>query len=123
MDRRVRYIIAILAAGVAGFLVNSIAGALMLDGIGFLDLLLNPVRLLVAVLVAAMLPYIHIKLPTFVEDVVSLIALTIVPSCLAKWVFGVPHEWSLVIILHAIYAAVALMVYRLVAEWGREEHD
>lgn len=123
MDRRARYALAILAAGVAGFLANSVAGALMLDGVGFVELIGNPVRLLVAVLVAGMLPYIHIKLPSFIEDIVSLAALTLIPACLAKWAFGLPHEWNLVLILHAIYAAVALMVYRLVAEWGREEHD
>ncbi len=123
MPRIYRYVLAVIAAGLAGLVVNSIAVAAMFDGQSFFGLVAAPGRIVVALAAAAMLPPIHRRLPFVIEDVVAIAALTVVPTVLAKWVFDVGLEWSEALAFNAVYAAGALLAYRFAAEWGREVND
>lgn len=123
MPRLVRYVLAVIAAGLFGLLVNSVAVAAMFDGQSFFGLLASPWRIVVALACAALLPPIHLRFPFIVEDVIAIVALTVLPSLAAKWVFDVGLEWSEALAFNAVYAAGALLAYRFAAEWGREVND
>lgn len=123
MPRLARYAVAVVLAGLVGALFNAVAVGTMVAGQSFWDLATSPLRLSGAVLFAAMLPPIHLRFPFFVEDLVSLIALTIVPSLVSKFVFGSTLDWTPEVLFNAVYAAAALMTYRFAAEWGRAVND
>ena len=123
MPRIYRYVLAVIAAGVVGLIVNSIAVAATFEGGSFIDLVAAPGRIVVALAAAAMLPPIHRRFPFIIEDVIAIAALTVVPTVLAKWVFDLGLEWSEALAFNAVYAAAALLTYRFAAEWGREVND
>ena len=121
-SRLPRYAASVLAAGLAGLVAN----ALIVWMIAEADpgpMLYSPTRIVVAFAAAALLPPIHVRFPFILEDLISLLALTLIPAAVDQWALGSPAPWSEEIAFTAVYAAAALMVYRFVAEWGREVND
>ncbi len=107
-----REIIAVVAAGIAGTVANGVAVALVVAP-ARIDLLLVPGRYGVAILVAAALPFLFRRLNGAAAWISALVTLTVVPSLLAKLVFGAGAPWGLVLGLNAVYAVVAIAIYRL----------
>jgi hypothetical protein len=114
-----RTILAVLVAGVAGELANALAIALAFPDQSFFDLAASPGRVAVAVAVAALLPVIGTKFAHGPRVLLSIFALTVIPSVLAKLVFGAGADWGVVLGLNAIYAGVALLAFRLVMVGGK----
>jgi hypothetical protein len=106
-------ILAIVLAGVAGTIVNAIAAAIVIAP-SRIRLALVPGRYVVAIAVAAVLPFIFRWARLSVATVLGWAMLTIVPSLLAKLYFKAPLQWPLVILLNAFYAAAAVIVYQRV---------
>ena len=115
MNDTLRKIAAIVAAGIAGTLVNSAAAAAVLGGDKFLPFALSPGRHVVAIAVAALIPVSFVVFDGAAALAMAGVFLTVVPSVLAKLVFGSGAPWALVFALNAVYAVVAIVVYRLVA--------
>lgn len=106
---------AVIAAGVAGTLLNAVAAALFVDGTR-IGLALVPGRYAVAILVALALPPAFRLRDRRMAIAVSLLALTLVPSLIAKLVLGAGAAWTTVIGLNAVYAVTALLAYVLIAK-------
>lgn len=119
MTPTIRIVLAVVAAGVAGTVANSIIVSLLVDAANFLPLATSPGRLTVAILVAALLPVIGARLSGPSEAAASIIALTVIPSVLAKLVFGVGAGWLFVLFVNAVYAVAAWAVYHAIAGRGR----
>jgi len=103
-------VIPVLVAGVAGTIVNAIAAAIVVAPAS-IRLALVPGRYAVA----ALLPLIVSSLQQPISTVLGLVALTIVPSLLAKLVFSARAPWSIVPLLNAVFAPVSLVVYAITA--------
>lgn len=106
---------AVIAAGIAGTLVNAVAAAALVDG-ALIRLALEPGRYAVAILVALALPVAFLLPDRRMASGLSLLVLILVPSLIAKLVLGVGAVWATVIGLNAVYAITALPVYVLVAK-------
>lgn len=119
MTPMIRIVLAVVAGGVAGTIANSIIVTLLVDAADFVPLATSPGRLAVAILVAALLPIIAARLTGGAEAAASIIALTVIPSILAKLVFGLGASWLFVLVVNAVYAVVAWAVYHAIAGWGR----
>jgi hypothetical protein len=91
-------------------LVNALA-AMLIGGPAKWELMLIPGRYVVACIVAALLPFIFRAMKPTLGVVVAAIALTGIPSLNAKLVLGVGAPWFNVLLLNAVYAAVAMLVY------------
>jgi hypothetical protein len=98
---------------VTGTIVNAMAAAIIIAP-SHIRLALVPGRYAVAIAVAALLPFIFRSARLSIGIVLGLITLTIIPSLLAKLVFNVPTPWLIVILLNAVYAVTALIVYQAV---------
>lgn len=103
-------ILAVVIAGVAGTIANSVVVAALTPN-DFLALAISPGRLIVAIVVAALLPVIYAQTSGTTAGVIAVAALTIIPSLLAKLVFGVGAPWALALAVNAVYALVAWAVY------------
>lgn len=103
-------ILAIVIAGVAGTIANSVVVAALTPN-DFVTLATSTGRLGVAIVVAALLVLIYAQASGIVAAVIAVVALTIVPSVLAKLVFGVGAPWGFVLVVNAVYALVAWAVY------------
>ena len=110
----VRIMIAVVFAGVIGTLANSAVVAALTPN-AFVSLALSPGRLTVAVVVAALLPVAFTLLSRWPAVVTSVVLLTVVPSVLAKTVFGVGASWDFVLMVNAVYAVAAILAYALIA--------
>ncbi len=119
MTATIRIILAVVAAGIVGTVANSIVVALLVEAANFVPLATSPGRLTVAILVAALVPIIAARLTGGAEAALSIIALTVVPSVLAKLVFGVGASWLFVLGVNAVYAVAAWATYHALAGWGR----
>ena len=108
---------AVIAAGVAGTLLNAVAAAFFVDGTR-IGLALLPGRYAVAILVALTLPLAFRLRDSRMAVGISLLVLTLVPSLIAKLVLGAGAAWTTVIGLNAVYAVAALLVYGLLAGAG-----
>jgi glucan phosphoethanolaminetransferase (alkaline phosphatase superfamily) len=103
-------ILAVIIAGVAGTLANSaVVAALTPNTFG--PLATSPGRLGVAVAVAALLPALYALTSGAGAAVAAIVALTLIPSLLAKFVFGIGAPWSFVLGVNAVYAVTAWVVY------------
>jgi hypothetical protein len=123
VERRYRYILSVIAAALAGHVAGALAtGAIMENG-SVSGALMSPARLVVAILACAALPRIHLALPAIVEDIAALLWLSLFSAAAWKLALGAAAPWGVAVMVGAIFAAVALFVYRLAAEWGRDEHD
>ncbi|MGH1419464.1 MAG: hypothetical protein ACRBCJ_11455 [Hyphomicrobiaceae bacterium] len=111
MSDNVRVILAVIAAGIAGTIVNSLAVVFAFPEIDLVALLAKYGRFIVAIAVAALLPVIYSQMSGSSAVVTALAALTIIPSVLAKLVFGVGASWIMVLLLNLVFAVVAWAVY------------
>ena len=107
-----REAVAVVTAGIAGTVANGIAVALVVAP-ARIDLLLVPGRYGVAILVAAALPFLFRWLNGAAAWIAAVATLTVVPSLLAKLVFGAGAPWALVLGLNAVYAVAAIATHRL----------
>jgi len=106
-----RKIIAVVTAGVAGAIANALAAA-VISGAYKLDLLFVPGRYLVAIACTSLLPFIYHALKPPQADWSAFVALIVIPSMMAKFIFSTGAPWSMVIALNAVYAIAACAVYR-----------
>tara|TARA_R100000306_G_C4356321_1_gene132900 strand:- start:442 stop:825 length:384 start_codon:yes stop_codon:yes gene_type:complete len=110
-----RNIIAAILAGIAGTIANSIAVSAAL-GAPLLDLIFSFGREAVAILVALLLIPIFARMEGAAAWLTGFLTLAIVPSILAKTVFAIEAGWTTVLILNAVYAITAVIVYVLIAK-------
>lgn len=110
-----RIIIAVVVAGVIGTLANSVVVAALTPN-AFVPLALSAGRLTVAVVVAALLPAAFTLMSRWPAVVTSVLLLTVVPSILAKTVFGVGAPWDFVLMVNAVYAVAAVLAYAFIAK-------
>jgi len=115
MSDTVRKTLAIVLAGISGTLVNSAAAAAVLGGDKFLPFALSPGRHAVAIAVAALIPLSFVLLDGAAALGLAGVLLTVVPSVLAKMIFGSGAPWTLVLLLNLVYAVTAILVYQLVS--------
>ena len=106
----VRLVVAVVVAGIVGTIANSIIVAALAPN-AFVPLALSPGRNAVAIAVAVLLPVIYVAMSGIAAAVVALAALTVIPSILAKLVFGVGAPWLFVLGVNAVYALAAWAVY------------
>jgi len=109
----VKMIIAVIIAGVAGTIANAVAASIIIapEKINFLYV---PNRYLIAIAIAALLPFLYTYIGGAVGWALSLIALILVPSLIAKLVLGAGAPWGLVLGLNGIYAITAIAIYRAI---------
>lgn len=112
-----RLILAVIVAGVVGTIANSVIVAALTPN-EFIPLALSPGRNAVAIVVAALLPVIYAMTAGATAAVVAIVALTVIPSVLAKLVFGVGASWLFVLGVNAVYAVAAWAVYLAIARAG-----
>ena len=114
MSAPVRIFVAVVLAGIVGNVVNAVAAAILLNPelIGF-SMVIG--RYIVAILVAALIPILMATVGGMPGLVLSFIGLTVIPSLLAKFVFGSGAAWVIVLMLNAIYAIAAMVTYRAIA--------
>ena len=113
----VRIVVAVIAAGVVGTVANSVVVAALTPN-AFIALATRPGRNAVAIAVAALLPVIYARASGATAAIIALVALTIIPSLLAKLVFGIGAPWPFVIGVNAVYAVAAWATYLVIAPRG-----
>lgn len=114
-------ILAVIVAGVAGTVTNSAVVATFTPN-EFIPLATSPGRIGVAVAVAALLPLIYAFMTGPGAVTLALFALTVIPSALAKLVFGVGAPWGIVLAFNGVYAVTAWAVY-LTITWKAERRS
>jgi len=114
MSETVRVIVATVLAGVVGNVVNAVAASILVNP-KLIDFAFMPGRYLVAILVAALIPLFMALVGGMPALLLSFVALMVVPSLLAKLVFGSAAPWILVLVLNAIYAIAAMVTYKAIA--------
>ena len=110
----VRLVVAVVVAGIFGTIANSIIVAALTPN-AFVPLAVSPGRNAVAIAVAVLLPVIYTAMSGIAAAVVALAALTVIPSILAKLVFGVGAPWLFVLGVNAVYAVAAWATYLAIA--------
>jgi hypothetical protein len=110
----VRIILAVVVAGIVGTIANSIIVAALTPN-AFLPLAISPGRNAVAIAVAVLLPLIYAATSGISAAVLALAALTVIPSILAKLVFGVDAPWLFVLGVNAVYAVATWATYLAIA--------
>ena len=106
-----RNVLAAIAGGVVGALVNSVAvGAA--TGAAFLPLLLSPGRHAGAVVFSLLLVPIFWRWFNAPAWLAAVVALTAIPTLLAKAVFGVDFSWGTTAAFNLVYAVAATLVYK-----------
>jgi hypothetical protein len=113
----VRLIVAVIVAGVVGTVANSAVVAALTPN-EFIPLVTSPGRNAVAIAVAVLLPVIYAMTSGAVAAIVAVAALTVIPSLLAKLVFGIDAPWPFVLAVNAVYAIAAWAVYLAIARMG-----
>jgi hypothetical protein len=68
--------------------------------------------------VAALLPVIYARMSGATAAIIAIVALTVIPSVLAKLVFGIGAPWLFVLGVNAVYAVAACAVYLGIARTG-----
>lgn len=116
----VRVILAVIVAGIVGTIANSIIVAALTPN-EFIPLAVSPGRNAVAIVVAVLLPVIYAMMSGATAAVLALVALTVIPSILAKLVFGVGAPWAFVLGVNAVYAIAAWAVYLAIARVARKD--
>ncbi|MBU2357500.1 MAG: hypothetical protein KKB02_00985 [Alphaproteobacteria bacterium] len=105
-----RNIVIVIIAGILGTIANSIIINIM-AGAPVMPLILSLGRNAVAIIVALLLIPIFARNANATAWVIALVALTVIPSLLAKFVFGVGAPWTFVLWVNFVYAFVATLVY------------
>ena len=106
--------LSVVAAGIVGTVANAVAAAAYL-GLSRLDLALMPGRYGVAIACVATLPFIFLLTREPARTVLSLVALTALPSLIAKIILAADAPWTTVIVLNAVFAVFAFGTYWLLA--------
>jgi hypothetical protein len=114
-----RRIVAVIVAGVAGTIANSVVVAALTPN-AFVPLAVSPGRNAVAIAVAVLLPVIYAATSGVAAAVIALVALTVIPSILAKLVFGIGAPWHFVLGVNAVYAIAAWAVYAAIMRAGSD---
>jgi hypothetical protein len=114
-----RRIVAVIVAGVAGTIANSVVVAALTPN-AFVPLAVSPSRNAVAIAVAVLLPVIYAATSGVAAAVIALVALTVIPSILAKLVFGIGAPWHFVLGVNAVYAIAAWAVYAAIMRAGSD---
>ncbi len=109
-----RVLIAVVAAGVVGTLVNTAALALVVSP-DRLALALVPGRYVVAIALCLALPFLARKVGGLGFFAIGILWLTVAASVLAKLVFGVGAPWMMVLGFNFVYAVAAIAIYHLIA--------
>jgi hypothetical protein len=107
-------VIAAILAGVIGTLANSVAVS-ALFGAPLMGLIFSFGRLAVAILVALLLIPIFARMERVTAWITALVTLTVLPSLLAKTVFGAAAPLIMVLGVNAVYAVAATLVYVLIS--------
>ena len=110
-------VVGVVVGGIAGTIANSIVVAALTPN-GFLPLALSPGRNAVAIAVAVLLPVIYAGMSGVGAAITAIAALTVIPSILAKFVFGIGAPWPFVLGVNAVYAIAAWAVYLAIARMG-----
>jgi len=110
----VRVVVAVVVAGIVGTIANSIIVTALTPN-EFMPLALSPGRNGVAIAVAVLLPLIYAAMSGVAAALAALLALTVIPSLLAKLVFGVGAPWPFVLGVNAVYALAAWATYLAIA--------
>ena len=105
-----RNIMIVIIAGILGTIANSIIINIM-AGAPVMPLILSLGRNAVAIIVALLLIPIFARNANATAWVIALVALTVIPSLLAKFVFGAGAPWTFVLWVNFVYAFVATLVY------------
>ena len=105
-------IVAVIIGGAIGTIANAVAAALIIFP-DKLSLALMPGRYAVAIAVTASIPLIFRFTSRLRAGILSLAVLTVVPSLLAKFVFGATATWGLALELNAVFAIAAFAGYQL----------
>jgi hypothetical protein len=114
MNETLRMIFATVMAGIVGTVTNAVAAALLIHPV-LMDFAMMPARYLVAIFVAGQIPLFKIWVGGPSGLTFAFIGLTLVPSLLAKFVFGTESPWILVLVLNAVFAIGALATYNVIA--------
>ena len=115
--RAARLVLAVIVAGVVGTIANSVIVAALTPN-AFLPLAVSPGRNAVAIVVAVLLPVIYAGISGVPAAILAVAALTVIPSILAKLVFGIDAPWLFVLGVNAVYAVAAWAVYLAIARTG-----
>ncbi len=110
----IRTILFILLAAIAGTLANAFAASIAIAP-GKLAMMYVPGRYGVAIAVAILIPLIYQMVSGKAGFIVSVIALTVIPSLLAKLYFVAGAPWSLVLSLNLVFAAVTTAIYTILS--------
>ena len=105
-----RNLIIVVIAGIIGTIANSIAINIM-AGAPVMPLIVSFGRNAVAIIVALLLIPIFARNAGFAAWIIALVALTVIPSILAVFVFGAQAPWAFVLSVNFIYALVATLIY------------
>lgn len=116
-----RTLLAVVLAGIAGTIANSIVVAALTPNEP-VPLMLSPGRNAVAILVALLLPVLFARAGRTAAWIGGIAALTVIPSLLAKTVFGVGAPWPFVLGVNAVYAVVAVAVFVAVSRPATQYH-
>ena len=108
-----RTILAVVLAGTAGTLANTLA-LVILIGPNLWHQALVPGRYGVAIALMIAVPFLYRWLPGFWGAVVALVFLTVAPSLNANLVLHMGVPWASLLAFNFVYALAALVVYRLV---------
>ena len=108
-----RTTLAVAFAGIVGTLANAVARALG-GGMDKLSLALVPGRYAVAIAVCAALPLLGRYLDRAGFWLAAVPMLVMIPSLLAKLVFGADAGWASVLFYNAVYAVAAIATYVLI---------
>ena len=111
--------VAVIIGGAIGTVTNAIAASLIISP-DKLGLALVPGRYAVAIAVTASIPFIFRVTSRLWAVVLSLAVLTVVPSLLAKLVFGSTATWVLVLGLNAVFAIAAFAGYQISSSYTRK---
>ena len=106
----VRTIVIVVIAGIIGTIANSIVINIM-AGAPVMPLILSFGRNAVAIIVALLLIPIFARGAGVTAWLTALMALTVIPSLLARFVFGADAPWSFILTVNFVYAVVATLIY------------
>src|SRR5690606_824098 len=87
----------------------------LIAGADFPTLALSPGRNGVAIAVAAALPFILPQVPGIWGWPFGFVVLTVVPSLLARYAFGIGAPWQALLMFNGIYAFAACVIYGAIA--------
>lgn len=113
---KMRTLIAIIAAGIAGTLLNAVAVAVAVSP-AKLSLALVPGRYLVSIALCLVLPILSRFFSGLPFYLAAIVLLTGGASLLAKLVFAAAAPWVLVLSFNCVFAVAAALTYRALTVW------